>query len=162
MGLTEVIHLLFHYSSSYLYFGLTLLNTHSSPSPVRWTTFHLRWSFVCRPAGKRQGSCIQNKCRPMRRLTRFLNPPKLGIEQNIVQHAFDEIGYPALRAPLRRRASSHRIALSPGLRQAPHYMPLLPDVPKIDFIPINTLVSPLYPLSKWKLPTENPKGKSIN
>ena len=86
----------------------------------RWTTFHLRWSFVCRPAGKRQGSCIQNKCRPMRRLTRFLNPPKLGIEQNIVQHAFDEIGYPALRAPLRRRASSHRIALSPGLRQAPH------------------------------------------
>jgi len=58
----------------------------------RWTTFHLRWSY----------------------------PPKLGIEQNIVQHAFDEIGYPALRAPLRRRASSHRIALSPGLRQAPH------------------------------------------
>ena len=87
----------------------------------RWTTFHLRWSFVCRPAGKRQGSCIQNKCRPMRRLTRFLNPPKLGIEQNIVQHAFDEIGYPALRAPLRRRASSHRIALRPGLRQAPHW-----------------------------------------
>ena len=102
--------------------GWTLKNTSTAASSVRWTTFHLRWSFVCRPDGKRQGSCIQNKCRPMRRLTRFLNPPKLGIEQNIVQHAFDEIGYPALRAPLRRRASSHRIALRPGLRQAPHWL----------------------------------------
>ena len=95
-------------------------NSKTTPSPVRWTTFHLRWSFVCRSDVYSRISCIQNKCRPMRRLTRFLNPPKLGIEQNIVQHAFDEIGYPALRAPLRRRASSHRIALSPGLRQAPH------------------------------------------
>ena len=111
-------------SSSVILFGFGSGRRFSNalPSPMlnRWTTFHIRWSFVCRPAGKRQGFCIQNKCRPMRRLTRFLNPPKLGIEQNIVQHAFDEIGYPALRASLRRRASSHRIALSPGLRQAPH------------------------------------------
>ncbi len=106
------------------------MNAATSPMLQRWTTFHLRWSFVCRPDGKRQDSCIQNKCRPMRRLTRFLNPPKLGIEQNIVQHAFDEIGYPALRASLRRRASSHRIALSPGLRQAPHWWQLFRTDPK--------------------------------
>ena len=108
------------FSNGHLYRAGQSMNSLPSQILERWTTFHLRWSFVCRPDCKRQGFCIQNKCRPMRRLTRFLNPPKLGIEQNIVQHAFDEIGYQALRAPLRRRASSHRIALSPGLRQAPH------------------------------------------